>query len=148
MTENPPSQMLVSLLIGLDLGDRPTFQNAVWPTFSSQMPDGPNVSDEAIAIIDTPGVLQGRYMSGTVVEKEGCQIRVRSNDFEKARTKARAIATAFDEVNRDEVTVGESSVYLLENVSRQSAPVFIGYDKNKRPEFSINVLVTASTVGS
>jgi len=137
----PRADVIRKLLIDLGLGASTNTSTSVWPIYVMQMPTTP---DNAIAVFDTAGLLQGRIMeTGEQIEKPGIQIIVRSLNSLTAYQKVRAIALALD-ATYQRVINWSSANYRLDNFSRQGDVLPMGLDEADRPRynFALNGIVT------
>lgn len=113
--------------------------------FYSYLPDDP---DNAIAIFDTAGRLDGRMMrTGEQIEHYGIQITIRGRNYVEAWRLANSIATYLDAVKKETVVIPGGDTYILHNVSRSGAVIPVGIETvntRLRRIFSINMTVTLS----
>lgn len=101
-----------------------------WPGFVTHLPpEGDNVAIDAVVVIDTSGVMDGRsHKTGKPMEHPGFQIRVRSRDPQPGWDKIVTIRDAFDSILRRSVTV-ESSVYSIQAINRSTPIIPLGKDQ-------------------
>jgi len=136
----PPSVIFYHLF---DEGQMDILQG--YQLFYSFLPDDP---DNAIAIFDTSGRLDGRLMrTGEQIEHYGIQIQVRGRDYVEAWRLANTIATYLDSLRKEVVVTEAGDAYILHNVSRSGAVIPIGVETvntRLRRLFSINMTVTLS----
>jgi len=134
-----PADVIRQLLIDLGLGTTPTDEGS-WPIFVSNEPDAP---DNAIAITDTAGKLDGRIQNdGELGIHHGFQVRIRAATRAAGYAKANALAVGMDElVAYDTVTVS-STTYIVHAITRTGDILFLGkeVDASKRFLFTINAV--------
>lgn len=136
-----PAEVVRQLLVDLSLGTLPSAGGS-WPICATQELDSP---DNAMTVYDTSGRLDGRTMTdGEQQEHYGFQVRVRSATHEAGHAKANAIAVALDQSVLLEVVTVETSVYLVQAVSRTTNVLPIGKETglSKRSLFTINAVVS------
>lgn len=118
--------------------------SADWPVFVAALPDGAGAKDNAVAVYDTSGVMDGRYMRmGTNIEHPGIQVRVRSTSYTDGWSKIVAIAAALEALLRTVVVVDSEST-TIQNVTRKGTPISLGPEpqNRRRVSFTINAIVT------
>lgn len=137
-----PAAVVREFLIANNVFGDPDASSLSWPLYLSFMPDDFGVS-EAVAIYDSPGWKDGRYMSGENIIHFGVQVRVRARSFDEAWAKAMEGCLALEAVNGDTVVV-DSTSYVLLNVSQQGSPMFLGIEPGtlRRSHVSVNFNVT------
>jgi hypothetical protein len=117
-----------------------------WQAFKGKDPTGIN---RTLTIYDTAGLLGGRVMAnGKRNVKPGFQLKIKgaANEYDLAIKKLIAIRNALDAINKATITV-EGTSYLLWAVHWISDIMFIGYEeKNERPAFTTNGIITLSEV--
>jgi hypothetical protein len=154
VTTHSPARIIAKHLIDEDLAADPTVSPlGEFPVYVSYMPDTTDIPAEAIAVTDTEGVKDGRYMEGPNVGHPGVQIRIRAQGYEEGWQKAQEIAALLEAAAGVSVTVS-GTTYTLHNAS-QSSPVLslgmgVGQEgrTNRRFNFAINYLLTVSQVGA
>jgi hypothetical protein len=106
LLNHTPAMVVRKLLRNLGYGTEPE-NNQAWPIYYSFFPDQP---DNAIAIYDTTGRLEGRnHVDGETTIHHGIQVVVRSIGTDSnGRRKAEAIHHAFDS------QVGHTNVSLTD----------------------------------
>ena len=140
-----PASILASYIINT-LGLMSGYSSDDWPMFIGSLPDSDNIADDAGAIYDTSGVLDGRLMrNGTIIEHEGVQIRIRSVEYNDGWQKINDIMDALDAVLNVEVTV-DSYDYVLNSLSRAASIAIMGADEKRRYSFTVNYLCTITEV--
>jgi len=125
--------------------------SATWPVFYNAMPDGNSkgVPDDCIAVYDTTGLADGRYLRGGIaseIDHPGIQIRVRATDPDAAWAKAQLIADLMAEVSSTQVNV-DGSIYTVIATSQSSPVVSIGQERRgdrRREIVTLNYLTTFS----
>lgn len=133
-----PAEIIYNLLDQLAL----VGQSGTWPASISFLSDE---DDDAVAVYDTAGELDGRIMTGEQIEHPGIQIQVRAKSYPTAWGKANEIALALDNQSQVSVAVESDATYLVANVSRRGAIVPMGIDEKdgrRRHYFSINAVIT------
>lgn len=152
LTHYLQSQIIQQLIVDLSLGASPDSKPlGAWPVYYSKEPSTP---DNCLTVFDTEPVFDGRMMfDGEYNEHYGFQVKVRASLFPSGVTKAATIATQFDGVLRQEVTVVDGSGvgttnynYLVHSISRRSGPVYLGtqVDADRLHLFTINFTTTIS----
>lgn len=112
-----------------------------WPGFVSFMPD--KVID-LVAVYDTQGLLDGRYMTdGVYVEHPGVQIRVRSKTYLTGWRKAKELQNALAAIEQEQVTI-DDEIYTIHNATVTAPIAVMGQDPDtdRRENFSINARLT------
>ena len=133
-----PARILAELLIDLGKATRVSASGS-WPVYVSLLPNSP---DEALAVVNTTGIKDGRSLvTGTVYEHYGFQILGRSADDNSICTKMNSVATALDtRVDRTYVSIG-SNTFRVQGVTRTSPILYAGFDgTSKRRMYSVNGL--------
>ena len=115
MTKSPAT-ILASYIRQESLMTDPA-DNTDWPLYISYFPD---VKTEMGAIYDTSGKKLGRYMTGTVVERFGITLKIRSKDYNTGWVKMEAIIARLDTIKNEEITV-DGEDYIIQNVSLLSS---------------------------
>ena len=140
--ELSPMTIIAAYVIGLGKMTDPD-DKTTWPLYESHIPDGDDVETECGGVYDTTGINDPRSMNGTVNEHPGIQLRIRARNYETGRAKIEDIAAALDAVVRDTIVIG-SSTYRLQNVSRTTPIVPLGYEPGtkRRIAFTVNYLLT------
>lgn len=119
-----PAMIMRQALI--DLGLAFAGPTVAWSAFVGFMPDEENTHDSVLAINNTGGLLDGKFMgTGEVVVHHGVQIASRSLDSESGWAKMDTIATTLDAQARLTVTVSATD-YLVHAFSRQSGVLYLG----------------------
>ena len=132
--ENTPAQVIVAYLIENGYFATPT-NNATWPLYTGHMPEE---NKNLACAYDTQGFLDGTILrTGEVIEHYGFQIIIRSKDYDTGWIKGNEIALHLDGIKDQSVSI-DSDDYVIENVMRTSAVIFIGADEKRRFEFSLN----------
>jgi len=117
-----------------------------WPLFVNSLPDKKTIGDDAGAIYDTAGTLDGRVINtGEVIEHYGIQVKIRARDYQTGWQKIRNIAASFSTVQNMVVNIGDDD-YRVWNISRTSPIVNLGVDERKRFQFTVNFLTTMNEV--
>jgi hypothetical protein len=141
---NSPAKILKEYLVQNDIEDMTDPADGLaWPLYVGYMPDGSKVKTDVASVYDTPGIKDGREMSGEVAEFYGIQIKVRSRDYVEGFKKIQSLAASTEQIFRAPVTV-DGDNYLLQNVSRQGPVIPLGVEKGTggRRLFTINLLLT------
>ncbi len=140
--QTTPAVIIATYVVAQSLVTWPSLKTS-WPLYISLLPDGSDVKSNAGAIYDTTGALDGRLMLGPTIQHFGLQIKIRSTDYNVGWAKINNIAAALDTVHREVVTINTVD-YMLFNISRASAVVYIGREKStkQRHLFTINLMAT------
>lgn len=111
-----------------------------WPLYVSSLPDGPN---QAAAIYDSPGVLDGRLMAGKTIEHRGIQFILRFIGYSAGYSKGEALKVAMDDIKNTLVVV-DTQPYKVLSVSRATGliPIVVEEGTKRRREYSINFMAT------
>ena len=147
-----PAFWIRCLLIREGMGVAATGEGVkVWPVYVGSMPDGKEgtapinasgIEDNAIAVYNTAGLLDGREAAGRTVEHPGWQVKVRSLDYEAGYAKIKAIAEMFDTIKMTYVVDG-SQVTLIHAITRGPVLTLGAVPGNRRRDaFSVNGTVT------
>lgn len=142
-----PAEILAKYLQDILTVDDPTRSNQ-WPIYISHMPDGDDAPGDCVAIYDTTGFLDGRYMeTGQVVEHPGVQIKVRATDYGTGWAKAKEIATDFRQIRKTEVVL-EGITYKVHSITSRTPILVLGVEggTNRRELFSINFTTTLEEI--
>jgi hypothetical protein len=126
---NAPSQDIKDLLEASSSGTGLTFGTNL---FVSQEPDGGGVVDKVVSIFDTGG---GEPDTNRTLKTPTVMVRVRGNRFgyQEGYTLAELILDTLHAVKNTTVN-STRYVYII----AQSDIIFLDYDKNNRPSWSIN----------
>lgn len=120
--KDPPASIFQEVLIDNLIGGSSSGLQTDWPTFVSNMPDTP---DNCIVILDTAGILFGRYgVDNSYSKREGFQILVRSVDYPTGRSKIEEIVS-----------------YLIETISTP-----FNYETEGSRNYRINSIQQAGTI--
>jgi hypothetical protein len=118
--EQPPSMVMRAILGYFELLTAPA-DNEAWPCYLTvHPPASAQVKMDSMVLVDTTGVPQGRLMSGPVIERASCQLRVRSSDYRIGWKKAHDISKKLEEILRMGIDIG-NYLYFIPAVSR--API-------------------------
>lgn len=138
-----PAYIIAQFLIDEDIFIAPS-SSGNWPLFVGLLPDDQDIDHDIAACMDTESVKDGRISEdGENIFHYGFQIIIRAEAYNTGYAKAQEVATALEEINRDEVTIS-TKTYRLDNVTQTTGVVVVGQEEgSKRRElFSINFLVT------
>lgn len=139
---DPQSQVFYQFLVDQGIGTDPDLHQA-WPVYKVGLPgDKP---DNAINVMDTEPLPDGRLLGmGERIEHPGIMVQIRALYYPDGWAKAKEIADQMDVINRDQVMV-ESTIYLIQAVSRQGGVNHIRVEELRRREyFTVNALLTIS----
>lgn len=140
--ENSPADILATYLIGVGVVRGATTGHD-WSCYVSFLPD--DDPDNAVSVIDTTPKTDGRSaFDGEVWEHPGCQITIRSINYQDGRKRAAKIVAKLDALLKASVTV-ESTTYTIHSVTRTGGINSIGKEQNRDPErnlFTINLLMS------
>ena len=115
--------------------------DTTWPLYVSYMSDS-NVKNNAGAIYDSPGIKDGRLMSGTVIQHYGFRVKIRCTTYSTGWAKIEEIATNLDTVKNKALSVGGEN-YVINNVSRVEPVVPLGAeDGTKERQLFISDFLT------
>lgn len=130
-----------------------------WPAYVSQMPDGPNLKPDLVALYDTMGIKEGKLMRATaepvvldthvgkVIEAFGMQVKVRGVDYKTCYNKIQAIALNLDQIWRFGIDIG-TYLYVVESITRGVViPMGTETVPNRRHSFSVNFTFFMSEYG-
>lgn len=135
-------QIIVEYLIKKQIGTFPN-QTAQWPIYKGRIPDEP---DRCIAIHRESTPTEGRlHRTGQTVQHEGFQVRTRSKDYPEAQKKILEIASLFDSIRREVLSVGTER-FRIQCVNQITTSVFIGPDTNDRLNFTLNCTASIQQV--
>lgn len=115
-----PSYVIRALLVAENAVAAPSTdaRNQTWPCYTEAMPDGDSTASDAVAVYTLPGMKEGRQMTGEVMERFACQIKVRAADYTTGWQKMAALIDILDDVYEDMVVVDTSYRYLLHAITR------------------------------
>lgn len=145
--EHSPAYIIARYLIGQTLLSDPTVSGA-WPVYVGVLPDGDKTVDDIAMSMDTAGLKDGRLMNtGKNIIHEGVQLMVRAEAYNTGYEKTRALATALEGVDGNQITIG-TSTYQIDNVSQTSSVMVLGQEEGtkRRELFSVNFLITLKEV--
>ena len=136
-----PSIIMRDYLISQSVGVDPTISSSDYPIYVSVLPDGDNVKDKAIAVIDTtPQYLTEWSRNGQVYLQYGIQILIRDNDYPSGFDKMKATLDALDSIKYTSL-IHDSVTYKMRSFRRTSElPLGQEDDNRRRQTFSINGL--------
>ena len=152
LTFSPASIMALYLIEVESIMSQPSDRGEAgwdWPLYVSSMPD---IKDDCGAIYDVPGLSDGRLMIGQVIEHQGVQIKIRSEDYQTGWEKINEIAAILDAIHNDEITIGTSSVdeiiYRIQSLTRSSEIGYLGLEPgtSRRNLFTVNYIVTIKKI--
>lgn len=144
MTIHSPAQILTELLITLGLFDDPDDSSFTFPVFTTVMPDDAFLPGSVATVYNTPGLKDGRLMSGVIIFHHGVQLAVRIADPEAGWLKCNLVEQAMQAVTESTtVTIG-ATTYTLNNVSQQGPILALGLEGGtvRRHLFTLNFLMT------
>ena len=145
MLLSPPAEILAEYIKNEGLMSAPA-DNTAWPLYVSYLSDS-GIKNNAGAIYDTPGLKDGRLMSGTVIQHYGLRLKIRCTVYNTGWAKIEAIATNLDSVKNKAIVVGGEK-YVVANVSRVEPVVHLGAEDGtkKRQLFISDFLVTMKII--
>ncbi|MHA1344986.1 MAG: phage tail terminator protein [Candidatus Heimdallarchaeaceae archaeon] len=141
--DHSPAYIIYKYLVAEGLVTVPTAGDD-WPMFVGNLPDGNDVKNNATACLDTTPVKDGRVMEGETIFHEGCEILLRSVDYNPGWAKMKALKDALDAVNRNTITI-LTKTYRLDSITLATGITSLGQEENspkRREMFSLNFLVT------
>ena len=141
--QHRPSKVVKKLLLDKLLGSEVN-GNDEWPIFVDMMPDGDDIDDNVLCVINTTGTIHDRLMySGRYNEDHGIQLMVRATDEEIGYDKSKAICNSMDLDVRRTPVVLDGAHYVVHSVNRTSDVIRLGpEEETSRRRFSLNFLVT------
>jgi hypothetical protein len=146
--KHTPSAIIQHLLVVEGFASAPAGRVSKWPCFITSLPDGKEAPDEALAVYDTTGILDGRLMVGNVIQHYGIMIRVRSITYTIGYLKIQAIADWFSTLRRKSIAIkdAEDLTYTLHNAKQASTIASLGPETgvSRREHFTLNLLLTVS----
>lgn len=150
LLNHTPAMVVRKLLRNLGYGTEPE-SNQAWPIYYSFLPDQP---DNAIAIFDTQGRLEGRTQNdGETTIHHGIQVLVRSVGTDTTgRRKAEAIRNAFDtQVGHTNVSLTDeehTSTYGVSaiNITSDVIPLPRESPTSQRREYTLNATVSLAMI--
>ena len=145
--DHSPAYILAKYFIDEGLLSDPTGGSA-WPVFVGTLPDGDEVADNAAACIDTTPVKDGRLMVGGNIFHFGCQVLLRSVEYNAGYSKIDALRNAIEAVDGDTVTIA-GTTYQMDNITIATGIVVIGQEEKsskRREMFSLNSLITLKEI--
>ena len=140
--DNSPAYIMAQYLIGEAYLSDPS-SSGDWKVFVGNLPDGDDVDHDAVGCMDTTPIKDGRVMeTGETLFHFGCQLIIRSSDYNEGFAKADELKLFLETIQRDTETIS-GTVYRLDNITIASGVIALGQDGPKRRElFSLNFLVT------
>ena len=141
-----PAHILKTYLQAQGFGTDPPSEG-VWPTYVSSLPSTDGDPDDALALYDTAGVLDGRIMrTGESVIHHGLQLRVRSRSYATAYQKIQEITADLDAVSRALVTIGSNS-YIVQSITRTTGVISLGESELRgRRSLVLNMIATLTAL--
>jgi hypothetical protein len=143
-----PATIIADYLIGEGLLTDPD-DSGSWPVYVGTLPDGDDVSHDAVGCIDTTPVRDGRTMGEAPLFHFGVQLLLRASDYNTGYSKASDLQDALASVDDAEEVVDDSgTTYTLVNVSDASGIVCLGQEEGtrRRMMFSTNFIATIREV--
>lgn len=138
---------LQKYLIDQNIGTDPDVDPiGAWPIFLDGMPDGAGTPDDAIALFDTAGRKQGRYMrGGRTILFPGVMAHTRAILRNDSYNKMVEILNSWDALLRAGVTIDSDSV-TIQAVTVTSSILSMGEMPGdvRRFGFSLNAIVSFS----
>ena len=124
-------------------------ESGSWPVYVGKMPDGRHAPHNAVAIMDTTSVKDGRLMiTGENIFHPGIQILVRATDFNEGYAMAVSLAALLEPLANEDVTV-ESDEYRIAAITQTTGVIPLGQEEGskRREMFSTNFLATIKERG-
>lgn len=102
-----------------------------WAIYQGFMEDGSPVADRCICLIETPGEAP---LEAWAIVYPSVQVTFRGakDDYEATKQKAQDV---FNCLHGGEIAIGAAFVYFY---AKQSAPISMGRDENRRPKMAWN----------
>jgi len=141
------SEILTRLLIQKGIFNAPEtpVEGFSWPLYISHLPP-PSEGLHMAAIMETQGVLDGRYTTGIYCEHYGSQLFLRSQFYPRGFSKITEAALELGLIQNETITLDEAS-YIVINVSRISSVLPLGVEELGRCFlFSVNFLSTIKPI--
>lgn len=145
-----PSDIVAELLKGSGLPFTDPDDQDAWPLFTSFMPDGPRVPDNAGCVTDTTGVRHARrFDTGGMAVSYGIQVSIRSTTAAAGYEKALEVQSLMSAVHQQAVVIG-SDEYAVQTCSQTSPILPLGQERTsetgssltkRRSLFTLNFLV-------
>jgi hypothetical protein len=120
---------------------------STWPLYIASLPDGTGVENNAAAVYDSPGINDGRLMSGHTPEHRGVQFIIRfsnnATDYAAGFDKAESIKKEMDAI-KNIIVVHDSMPYTIYAVSRRTPTIPMGVEEGtkRRQKFSLNFTIS------
>lgn len=142
-----PAYVLAQYLIGEGELSDPT-GSGDWPVFVGMLPDGADAPHNAVGLMDTAPLKDGRIMGGSPLFHDGFQLLIRASAYNTGYSKASDLAEALASVDDSEVEVESGSTYNLVSVTQASGILPLGQEQGtkRRVMFSVNFLATIQEV--
>ena len=140
VTALSPSDIIYALLLQAALATAPSTGNP-WPCYVSAMPDGDQVQNNVVTVYDILGLKEGRDMaSGTVYERYGVQIKIRSLLYEDGWAQIQAVANYVDAMRQVLVNASSTQAFKIPSITR-GIPISMGPEPGtkRRFLFSLNI---------
>jgi len=121
--------------------------NTTWPLYRSSLPDGNNVEDDAAAIYDSAGFLQGKHMGGELDQRYGIGFMLRSTNYDTGYQKLSGMLLTLE--NKENVDVAyNSQTFRIYNVSQTTPIISLGVEEGSKQRyiFSVKLLVSLKEV--
>lgn len=118
-----------------------------WMAYVGTLPGGDEAEHDAVGVMNTSPVQDGRLMTGAGIYHHGVQILLRASAHNTGYAKAHDLLEALEDVDDDQVTCG-SDTYEINNVSPAGGVVSLGQEEGtrRREMFSVNFLATLKEV--
>jgi len=144
-----PAWLVAHALVDLDLAHWPDAvapPPGAYPVWVGALPYYAGASDNAMAVFDTTGRLDGRYMStGEVVKHPGIQLRVRHRAYTTGRAVIAALYVALTQNMRRRQVMVDATPYFIHNVTPTSDIITLGRAEDTRLfDFTANFVATVS----
>ena len=145
--DHSPAYILVQHLISEGEVSAPTSSGS-WPSYVGVLPDHDTVEDNAVAVMDTAPVKDGRIMGGSPLFHDGIQILIRSSAYNTGFSKASDLAAALAAIDDSEIEVESGSTYNLASITQITGVISLGQEPGtkRRYQFSVNFLATIQEV--
>jgi len=139
---HPPSRVLQEYLIEQAIFARPSAGGS-WPLWDSQLPDGPDVPDNAAALYDEAPKIDGREMNtNVIVEHPGISFTLRSRLYATGWLKLYSVMMLLADLLDAEVVL-EGSTYVIHSVTNRTGVVSQGQEiATRRCLFEMGLNVT------
>jgi hypothetical protein len=143
---NSPSSILATYLIDTLGAFITPGDSGSWPLYQTSMPDASGVVFEVASIHDTTPVMDSKSMDGSLIQRYGILLRVRSKVYETGYQKLASVIAVLATLHGVEVSMPDGYTYEIANVSVATDATYIGPDEKGRNHFTANLLLRTQIV--